>query len=102
MSSDQSQTASESTVEPVAKTAPTQSAEQPATENRTKVNAPMPGTILKVNVTPGQTISQGDTLVILEAMKMENEVVAPVDGVVDEILVQANDRVESDQLLLTI
>lgn len=68
----------------------------------TEVKAPMAGTILKVNVTPGQTIAQGDTLVVLEAMKMENEVVAPADGVVGEIFVNANQRVESDQVLLTI
>ncbi len=74
----------------------------PATSGGTEVTAPMPGTILKVNVTPGQTVSQGDTLVVLEAMKMENEVVAAADGVVGEILVNANDRVESGQLLLTI
>lgn len=66
------------------------------------VRAPMPGTILKVVVTPGQTVKQGDTLVILEAMKMENEIVAPSDGVVNEILVQTNDRVQSNQLLLTL
>ena len=62
----------------------------------------MAGTILNINVSVGQNVSQGDTLVVLEAMKMENEIVAPTDGVVGEIFVNSNDRVESDQILLTI
>lgn len=66
------------------------------------VHAPMPGTILRIVVTPGQTVAKGDTLIVLEAMKMENEIVAPADGVVNDILVQTNDRVQSDQLLLTL
>lgn len=66
------------------------------------VRAPMPGTILKVLVSTGQTVTQGETLMVLEAMKMENEIVAPADGVVGDVLVQANDRVQSDQLLLTL
>lgn len=65
------------------------------------LRAPMPGTILKVLVSSGQSVTEGETLIVLEAMKMENEIVAPADGVVGEILVQANDRVQSDQLLLT-
>lgn len=74
----------------------------PITSSGEDVRAPMPGTILKVVVTPGQSVTKGDTLIVLEAMKMENEIIAPVDGVVSEILVQANDRVQSDQLLLTL
>ncbi len=50
------------------------------------VNAPMPGNILKVNVTQGQTVKSGDVLVILEAMKMENEIVAPRDGTVAQVV----------------
>jgi len=67
-----------------------------------EVQAPMAGTILDVKVSAGQSVAEGDTLVVLEAMKMENEVVAPADGVVGEVFVSANDRVESDQILLTI
>lgn len=81
----------------------TQSAPAPAAASGgTEINAPMSGTILKVAVTPGQTVAQGDTLIVLEAMKMENEIVAPVDGVVGEISVSQGDSVQSDQLLLTI
>src|SRR5690606_23221078 len=44
------------------------------------IEAPMPGTILKINVSEGQSIKSGDVLLILEAMKMENEIISPVDG----------------------
>ncbi len=47
-----------------------------------KVNAPLPGNILKVNFAVGDTVKKGDVLCILEAMKMENEVLAPCDGTV--------------------
>lgn len=99
---DMSTGAPESTREamPAQENAPSQGT--PVASGGTEVTAPMPGTILKVNVTSGQTVSAGDTLVVLEAMKMENEVVAPADGVVGDVLVSANDRVQSGQLLLTI
>lgn len=74
---------------------------QPSTSSGEGVYAPMPGTILKVLVSSGQSVTEGETLIMLEAMKMENEIVAPTDGVVGEIMVQANDRVKSNQLLLT-
>ena len=50
------------------------------------VNAPMPGNILKVNVSQGQAVKAGDVLVILEAMKMENEITAPRDGTVAQVV----------------
>lgn len=88
--------------EPEAANEPTPAAQSSAPTEGTEVNAPMAGTILKVNVSAGDSVSEGDTLVVLEAMKMENEIVAPGDGVVGEVFVSANDRVESDQILLTI
>ena len=51
------------------------------------INAPMPGTILKVNVQNGQAVKKGDVLMILEAMKMENEIMAPCDGTVAGVAV---------------
>ena len=50
-----------------------------------KVNAPMPGTILDVKVSQGQAVKKGDILCILEAMKMENEILAPQDGTVAQV-----------------
>ena len=61
----------------------------------TKVEAPMPGTILKVNVNVGDTVNEGDTVVVLEAMKMENEIVSPVDGTVTFVGVSKGATVES-------
>lgn len=73
-----------------------------STTDGTDVSAPMSGTILKINAQPGQKVSQGDTLLVLEAMKMENDVVAPTAGTVQAVHVQENERVSSDQLLVTI
>ena len=66
------------------------------------VTAPMPGNILKVNVTAGQAVKEGDVLVVLEAMKMENDIVAPQDGTVASINVSTGDSVESGAVLATL
>ncbi len=67
-----------------------------------KVNAPMPGKILSVKASNGQAVKKGDVLLILEAMKMENEVVAPQDGTVASIDVAAGDSVEAGAVLATL
>ena len=67
-----------------------------------KVVAPMPGNILAVNVNVGDTVKKGDVLLILDAMKMENEIQAPVDGTVTGVSVQKGAVVESGALLVTI
>ena len=67
-----------------------------------KVNAPMPGTILKVNVTEGQAVKSGDVLCVLEAMKMENEIMAPKDGTVAQIAVAKGATVDTGALLAVI
>ena len=59
------------------------------------VKAPMPGVVLKVQVQQGQAVKAGDVLVILEAMKMENEIVAPKDGTVAQIVAAKGASVES-------
>lgn len=59
------------------------------------VKAPMPGTVLSLKVSPGQSVKRGDVLLILEAMKMENEISAPTDGVVAAIRVQAGSTVNT-------
>jgi len=69
------------------------------TEGKTML-APMAGTILRILVKEGQTVKKGENLIVLEAMKMENEIVADKDGIIRSILVKANDSVESDQPLL--
>ena len=66
------------------------------------VNAPMPGTILKVNVTQGQAVKAGTVLVVLEAMKMENEIMAPKDGTVTQVLVSKGSTVDTGSPLVVI
>ena len=66
------------------------------------VNSPMPGNILSVNVKPGDAVKAGQILMILEAMKMENEILAPADGTVDQIFVQKNTTVETGAPLCSI
>ena len=66
------------------------------------VSAPMPGTILKVNVSNGQAVKKGDVLMILEAMKMENEIMAPCDATVSSVNVANGASVETGTVLCTL
>ena len=66
------------------------------------VKAPMPGTILKVNVTNGQAVKSGAVLCVLEAMKMENEILAPKDGTVTQVLVSKGASVDTGAPLVVI
>ena len=68
----------------------------------TQVSSPMPGNILKVNVAAGQAVKEGDVLLILEAMKMENEIMAPCDGVIASVNTSKGSAVESGALLCVI
>jgi propionyl-CoA carboxylase alpha chain len=65
------------------------------------LSAPMPGRVLDVRVSPGQLVYTGETLIVLEAMKMEHIIAASTDGTVDEVLVAKDDQVESGAALLT-
>ena len=67
-----------------------------------KVDSPMPGTILKVNVAAGQSVKEGDLLVILEAMKMENEIFAPKAGTVTQVLAAKGASVNTGDPLVVI
>lgn len=84
---------------PVAAPAP---AAAPVSAGASTVVAPLPGTILDVKVAPGQAVKTGEIVIIMEAMKMETEVVAAADGVVDSILVKKGDAVDTDATLITL
>ena len=77
-------------------------AEPAGAQGAVKVNAPMPGKILSVKASAGQAVKKGEVILILEAMKMENEVVAPQDGTVASINVAAGDSVEAGAVLATL
>ena len=66
------------------------------------VTAPMPGNILKVNVTAGQAVKEGDLLIVLEAMKMENEIFAPKAGTVAQVLVQKGSTVDTGATMVVL
>ena len=84
------------------KTKPEPKAAPVSTGGGKVIQSPMPGTILSVNVTEGQTVKSGDLLMILEAMKMENEILAPCDGIVSSISVAKSANVEAGTTLCTI
>lgn len=67
-----------------------------------KVNAPMPGKILGIKASAGQAVKKGQVLLVLEAMKMENEIVAPQDGTVASINVSVGEQVEAGAVIATL
>ena len=72
------------------------------TASGAKVVAPMPGTVLAVKCVVGQPVKAGETVIVLEAMKMENEIVAPCDGVIGQLLVSKGSKVNTDDVLAVI
>ena len=84
------------------KAAAPKAAPKAAGQGSVKVNSPMPGKILSVKTSVGQAVKKGEVLMILEAMKMENEVVVPEDGTVASIDVAAGDSVEAGVVLATL
>ncbi len=89
---------------PSAAAAPAAAAAAPAAAvvDGTQVQAPMPGNILEIKVAVGDSVAEGDLLMILEAMKMENEILAPVAGKVAGIQVAAGAAVNSNDVLVVI
>ena len=84
--------------------APVPSAPAPAAQTvaGTPVTSPLPGNVLSINVSLGQAVKAGDVLMLIEAMKMENDVTAPCDGVVKQISVSKGDVVATGDTLLVI
>ena len=96
---------------PVAYTAPTAAPAPKSVDTKpaanvgagaVKVTSPMPGTILAVKVTAGQTVKKGDVICVLEAMKMENDIPAPQDGVIASINVQKGASVNAGDVLASL
>ena len=85
---------------PAPAVAPAPAAAAPA--GATTVEAPMPGKILNIKVSEGQAVKFGEVVVIMEAMKMETEIVAPADGTVSKILVKAGDSVDTGAALVAL
>ena len=81
--------------------APAAAPAAPAAAGSVPVNAPMPGTILDIKVKAGAAVKAGDVVMILEAMKMENEISAPQDGTIASIDVRKGDTVNSGDVLYT-
>lgn len=87
---------------PVPAAAPAPAAPAAAAAGTESLNAPMPGNILDIKVKAGDSVTKGQVLLILEAMKMENEIMAPRDAVVAGVHVNKGDSVDSGKLLISL
>ena len=85
---------------PAAASAPVAAPAGPA--GATAVKAPLQGTVMKVLVKPGDKVTKGSPVCVIEALKMENDVPAPADGVVASVNVKSGDSVKTDEVLLTL
>ena len=74
----------------------------PVAAGATTVSAPMPGKVLSVNVKAGDAVKSGDVLLILEAMKMQNEIMAPADGTVSDVRVSAGQTVATGDVMIVL
>ena len=82
--------------------APVQAPSAAVSADGAKVISPMPGTILSVNKNVGDSVNEGDVIMILEAMKMENEIVAPASGTIKQLLVSKGSTVDTDAVLAVV
>ena len=91
----------QATPAPAAAPTPAASPAPAANAEGTKVNAPMPGNVIKVSVSVGDSVKRGDVICVLEAMKMENEITSPVDGKVTFVATKGS-SVQTGELLAAI
>ena len=87
---------------PKAAAAPAPKAAAPVAAGATTVSAPMPGKVLEVKVKAGDAVKSGDVLMILEAMKMQNEIMAPADGTVSDVRVSAGQTVSTGDVMIVL
>lgn len=85
-----------------AASAPTPTPKASGSEGSVKVTAPMPGKVLSISANPGQAVKKGETILVFEAMKMENSVVAPEDGTVASIAIGVGDSFEAGAVIATL
>lgn len=88
----------EGTIIPSAAPAP---APAPSGASGDTLKAPIQGTVLKINVKPGQSVSAGEVMCVIEAMKLENDIVSDRDGVIGEVFVREKDTVDNGQELIS-
>ena len=81
---------------------PVEKVTQPQETSKTNILAPMQGNIIKLNVIVGSEVKKGDVLMVLEAMKLENDILSPVDGYVRQVLIKEGQKVDINQLMLII
>ena len=87
---------------PKAAAAPAPKAAAPVAAGAATVSAPMPGKVLEVKVKAGDAVKSGDVLMILEAMKMQNEIMAPADGTVSDVRVSAGQTVSTGDVMIVL
>lgn len=76
--------------------------EKTSGEETENINAPMQGTLLSLKVDEGEDVRKGQIIAVLEAMKLENEIVSPFNGIIDEILVKSGETVDNGTRLMTV
>ena len=96
------QVASQAVTETKKEEKPTSAPTPVASGEGRPVESPIQGTVVNVKVSAGATVKKGDVLVVVEAMKLENDVVSPYDGVVGDILVKKGDNITAKQTIVTI
>ena len=89
-------------VAPAPQAAPAAAPKATGSAGSIKVESPMPGTVLKINVKVGDTVEEGQAVAVLEAMKMENDIVAPKAGTVASVNVSVGDSINTGDVLVTL